>query len=78
MVAVSHTFITLTLIDCQPQLHCVLVEVRDCVECVPFSAQPFYKGYQQAAVWLLEDLDADSTQGPKLCKVLQKYALYSK
>ena len=56
----------------------MLVEVRDCVECVPFSAQPFYKGYQQAAVWLLEDLDADSTQGPKLCKVLQKYALYGK
>lgn len=40
------------------QLHCVLVEVQGGGKCVPFSALPFYKGFQQTAFGLLKDLSA--------------------
>ena len=52
------------------QLHCALVEVRDGVNCAPFSALPFYKGYQQTVFGSLEDLSEHLEHGPK-------YAVFS-
>ena len=60
------------------QIHCSLVEVRDSSKCVPFSAEPTYKGLQQALVNLLNDLDALPDHGPKLCKLVHKLALHRK
>ena len=56
------------------QLHCALVEVRDGVNCAPFSALPFYKGYQQTVFGSLEDLSEHLEHGPKIRRLLRKFA----
>ena len=60
------------------QLHCVLVEVRDGGECVPFSALPFYKGFQQTVFGLLEDLSGLPNHGPKIHQLVRKFACHGK
>ena len=56
------------------QLHCVLVEVHDGVNCAPFSALPFYKDYQQTIFGSLEDLSEHLEHGPKIHRLLQNFA----
>ena len=60
------------------QLHCALMEVWDHIDCVQFSARPTYKGIQQTIFGLLEELDTHPDHGPKICKLVQKFALCGK
>ena len=44
----------------------MLVKVCDGVNCVPFSALLFYKGYQQTVFGSLEDLSEHLEHEPKI------------
>ena len=78
-VVVCHGFMKWILANYKVlQIHCSLVEVWGGSKCVPFSAEPTYKGLQQALGNLLNDLDALPDHGPKLCKLVHKLALHRK
>ena len=76
--AVCNKYTKQTLADWTLQLHCSLAEVRDGTKCLQFSAEPTYKGLQQALVALMSELDALPDHGPKLCKLFRKFALHGK
>ena len=60
------------------QHYCALVKVCDGVNCAPFSALPFYKGYQQTIFGSLEDLSEHLEHGPKIHCLLQKFPQHRK
>ena len=79
VVVVCHGFMKWILANYKVlQTHCSLVEVWDGSKCAPFSAEPTYKGLQQALVNLLNDLDALPDHGPKLHKLVRKLTLHRK
>ena len=67
-----------SLLMINQQLHCALVEVHDGVNCAPFSALPFYKGYQQTVFGSLEDLSEHLEHRLKIHCFLQKFAQHRK
>ena len=78
-VAVCDEYTIWTLADCRLlQLNCSLVEVQDSTKYVQFSTKPTHKGLQQALVALMDKLDALPDHGPKLHKLLCKFASHGK